>query len=163
VRDERHREFAIRGHTAYRAARRTADHPARWRSECATPTQAFTRALDLGAWAIPVRARAMELNIPAIHGVGESLIYFVDRYDDFSIYDIDFRAIPTVDPHPPAIAGMNFFGIVQYIGADRTADWGRVLFAGLRLRAAARQRALRSASCQRACCCRVHAARSICS
>ena len=84
---------------------------------------AFRRALDLGAWAIPVRARAMELNIPAIHGVGESLIYFVDRYDDFPIYDIDFRAIPTVDPHPPAIAGMDFFGVVQYIGADRTADW----------------------------------------
>ena len=84
---------------------------------------AFQRALDLGAWAIPVRARAMELNIPAIHGVGESLIYFIDRYDDFSIYDIDFRAIPTVDPHPPAIAGMSFFGVVQYIGADRTADW----------------------------------------
>ena len=84
---------------------------------------AFHRALELGAWEIPVRARAMELNIPAIHGVGESLIYFVDRYDDFSIYDIDFRAIPTVDPHPPSIAGLNFFGVVQYIGADRTADW----------------------------------------
>jgi 4-hydroxyphenylpyruvate dioxygenase len=84
---------------------------------------AFSRALELGAWAIPVRARAMELNIPAIHGVGESLIYFVDRYDDFSIYDIDFHATPGVDAHPPAIAGMHFFGIVQYIGADRTADW----------------------------------------
>lgn len=84
---------------------------------------AFRRALDLGAWEIPVRARAMELNIPAIHGVGESLIYFVDRYDEFSIYDIDFRAIPTVDPHPPAIGGLHFFGIVQYIGPDRTADW----------------------------------------
>jgi 4-hydroxyphenylpyruvate dioxygenase len=84
---------------------------------------AFNRALELGAWAIPVRARAMELNIPAIHGVGESLIYFVDRYNDFSIYDIDFRAIPTVDPHPPAIGGLHFFGIVQYVGADRTADW----------------------------------------
>ena len=84
---------------------------------------AFRRALDLGAWEIPVRARAMELNIPAIHGVGESLIYFVDRYDEFSIYDVDFRAIPTVDPHPPALGGLHFFGIVQYIGADRTADW----------------------------------------
>jgi 4-hydroxyphenylpyruvate dioxygenase len=84
---------------------------------------AFRRALDLGAWGIPARARAMELNIPAIHGVGESLIYFVDRYDEFSIYDIDFRAIPNADPHPPAIGGMHFFGIVQYIGADRTADW----------------------------------------
>jgi 4-hydroxyphenylpyruvate dioxygenase len=84
---------------------------------------AFTRARDLGAWEIPVRALAMELNIPAIHGVGESLVYFIDRYDEFSIYDIDFRAIPTVDPHPPAQGGMHFFGIVQYIGADRTADW----------------------------------------
>jgi 4-hydroxyphenylpyruvate dioxygenase len=84
---------------------------------------AFRRALDLGAWAIPPRARAMELNIPAIHGVGESLIYFVDRYRDFSIYDIDFHRLPTVDPAPPAIADMEFFGIVQYIGADRSADW----------------------------------------
>ena len=84
---------------------------------------AFRRALELGAWEIPVRAQAMELNIPAIHGVGESLIYFVDRYDEFSIYDVDFRAIPTVDPHPPAVAGMHFFGIVQYVGPDRTADW----------------------------------------
>ncbi len=84
---------------------------------------AFQRALELGAWEIPVRARAMELNIPAIHGVGGSLIYFVDRYNEFSIYDIDFRALPTVERSPPAIGGLHFFGIVQYISADRTADW----------------------------------------
>jgi len=84
---------------------------------------AFRRALELGAWEAPVRALPMELNIPAIHGVGDSLIYFVDRYDEFSIYDIDFRAIPTVDPNPPAVAGMSFFGIVQYIGAGRRDDW----------------------------------------
>ena len=84
---------------------------------------AFQRARELGAWEIPVRARAMELNVPAIHGVGESLIYFVDRYDEFSIYDVDFRATPAVDAHPPALGGLHFFGIVQYIGADRTADW----------------------------------------
>ena len=84
---------------------------------------AYRKALDLGAWEIPIRARALELNIPGIHGVGESLIYFVDRYDEFSIYDIDFRAIPGVDPHPPAIAGLDFFGVVQYVGADRTNDW----------------------------------------
>jgi 4-hydroxyphenylpyruvate dioxygenase len=84
---------------------------------------AIRRALDLGAWEIPVRARAIELNIPAIHGAGESLIYFVDRYDEFSIYDIDFRAIPGVDQHPPALHGMTYFGVVQYIGVDRTEDW----------------------------------------
>ena len=84
---------------------------------------AFRRALDLGGWEIPARALAMELNIPAIHGVGESLIYFVDRYDEFSIYDIDFRPIPAAKPPPPPIEGLHFFGIVQYIGADRTTDW----------------------------------------
>ena len=84
---------------------------------------AFRRALDLGGWEIPVHARAIELNVPAIHGVGESLIYFVDRYDEFSIFDIDFRAIPGVDPHPPAIHDMHYFGLVQYVGMDRTLDW----------------------------------------
>jgi 4-hydroxyphenylpyruvate dioxygenase len=83
----------------------------------------FRRALEFGAWEIPVRAKSMELNIPAIHGVGESLIYFVDRHDEFSIYDVDFRAIPGVDPNPPAIAGLHFFGVVQYVGVGRTADW----------------------------------------
>jgi len=84
---------------------------------------AHRKALDLGAWEIPIRARALELNIPGIHGVGESLIYFVDRYEEFSIYDIDFRAIPGVDRNPPAIMGLNFFGVVQYVGVDRTNDW----------------------------------------
>lgn len=84
---------------------------------------AFRRARELGAWEIPVRAGANELNIPGIHGVGESLIYFVDRYDEFSIFDIDFRAIPGVDQNPPAIHGLDYFGIVQYVGVDRTEDW----------------------------------------
>jgi 4-hydroxyphenylpyruvate dioxygenase len=65
----------------------------------------------------------MELNIPSIHGPGGSRFYFVDRYQEFSIFDIDFVLIPTVDPKPPALAGMSYFGLVQYIGLDRSADW----------------------------------------
>jgi 4-hydroxyphenylpyruvate dioxygenase len=84
---------------------------------------AYRRALERGAWAVPSRVEVMELNIPAIHGVGKSRIYFVDRYDKFSIYDVDFVPIPTVDQHPPAVAGLHFFGVVQYIGNDRTQDW----------------------------------------
>ena len=84
---------------------------------------AYQRALDRGAWAVPSRVEVMELNIPAIHGVGASRIFFVDRYQDFSIYDVDFTRIPTVDPHPPALAGLHWFGIVQYIGSGRTDDW----------------------------------------
>jgi 4-hydroxyphenylpyruvate dioxygenase len=46
----------------------------------------------------------MELNIPAIEGIGGSVIYLVDRYGEHSIYDVDF--VPT-DPrlgfgHPGA-------------------------------------------------------------
>lgn len=84
---------------------------------------AYKRALERGAWAIPTNVEVMELNIPAIHGVGSSRIYFVDRYKEFSIYDVDFTPIPTVEQHPPAVAGLHFFGIVQYIGNDRTEDW----------------------------------------
>ncbi|MGC9553016.1 4-hydroxyphenylpyruvate dioxygenase, partial [Vibrio metoecus] len=33
----------------------------------------------------------MELSIPAVIGIGDSLLYFVDRYGDRSIYDVDFH------------------------------------------------------------------------
>ena len=84
---------------------------------------AYGRALERGAWAVPIRVAVMELNIPAVHGPGGSRIYFVDRHREFSIYDVDFVPIPGVDPHPPALAGLHFFGIVQYIGNGRTEDW----------------------------------------
>jgi len=84
---------------------------------------AYRYALDRGAWTVPTHVEVMELNIPAIHGVGASRIYFVDRYRDFSIYDVDFTLIPTVDPKPPALTGLHWFGVVQYIGNDRMEDW----------------------------------------
>ena len=84
---------------------------------------AYKRALERGAWAVPTHVEVMELNIPAIHGVGASRIYFVDRYREFSIYDVDFVPIPTVERQPPALAGLHWFGLVQYIGNDRMADW----------------------------------------
>ncbi len=84
---------------------------------------AYCHVIEQGAWAAPTHVEVMELNIPAIHGVGNSRIFFVDRYQDFSIYDVDFTPIPTVDQHPPALAGLHFFGIVQYIGTDRMDDW----------------------------------------
>lgn len=84
---------------------------------------AYRYVLERGAWDVPTHVGVMELNIPAIHGAGGSRIHFVDRYRNFSIYDVDFEPIPAVDQHPPATAGMHFFGIVQYIGLDRSHDW----------------------------------------
>jgi 4-hydroxyphenylpyruvate dioxygenase len=85
--------------------------------------QAMRHAVNAGAWELPRRAAAMELNIPGILGSGESAIYFVDRYKDFSIYDVDFVPLPGADPHPPALAGLHFFGLVQAVGACRSAEW----------------------------------------
>ena len=75
---------------------------------------AYRRALDRGAWAVPVKVEPMELDIPALHGVGASRIYLIDRWQEFSIYDVDFVPIPTVDRTPPATAGLRWFGVVQY-------------------------------------------------
>ena len=53
---------------------------------------AYERAVRLGAKPVPSRVGPMELNIPAIEGIGGSLLYFVDRYgDEGTIYDVDFR------------------------------------------------------------------------
>jgi 4-hydroxyphenylpyruvate dioxygenase len=84
---------------------------------------AYQRAIRKGAWAVPVHVEVMELNIPAVHGVGTSRIYFVDRHREFSIYDVDFIKIPGASQRPPALAGLHFFGVVQYIGNGRSWDW----------------------------------------
>lgn len=46
----------------------------------------------------------MELHIPAIKGIGGSLLYLVDRYGEHSsIYDIDFVPIKGADQHPKGV------------------------------------------------------------
>lgn len=70
---------------------------------------AFRRALSLGATAVEGKVGPMELNIPAIEGIGGSLIYFVDRYDGVSIYDIDF--VPTDSARGFAHEGAGLFEI----------------------------------------------------
>lgn len=56
---------------------------------------AYRKLLELGAKSFAGQVGPMELNIPAIEGIGGSVIYLVDRYGEHSIYDVDF--VPT-DP-----------------------------------------------------------------
>ena len=56
---------------------------------------AYEKLLARGAKPFVSMVGPMELNIPAIEGIGGSVIYLVDRYGDRSIYDVDF--MPT-DP-----------------------------------------------------------------
>jgi 4-hydroxyphenylpyruvate dioxygenase len=69
---------------------------------------AFDRAIRLGATPVTNPVGPMELNIPAIEGIGGSLLYLVDRYgDQGTIYDVDFRW--TGDPEPkPDGAGLYY-------------------------------------------------------
>ncbi len=69
---------------------------------------AMKRAKELGAEVIESTAGPMELSIPAIKGIGGSLIYLVDRYgDNGNIYDIDFKFFDGVDKHPKG-AGLTY-------------------------------------------------------
>ena len=55
---------------------------------------AYKLALERGAKpATPGKIGPMELNIPAIEGIGGTNLYLVDRYGAQSIYDVDFAPI----------------------------------------------------------------------
>jgi len=55
---------------------------------------ALKLAIERGAKPVSGPVGPMELNIPAIEGIGGSNLYLVDRYGAQEIYDIDFVAIP---------------------------------------------------------------------
>jgi len=76
---------------------------------------AYQRALELGAWGFDNKTGPMELNVPAIKGIGDSLIYFVDRWHgkdgrqpgqigNISIYDVDF--VPLLDDSGRAVSSV---------------------------------------------------------
>ncbi|MEO0566961.1 MAG: 4-hydroxyphenylpyruvate dioxygenase [Pseudomonadota bacterium] len=60
---------------------------------------AFKRALALGAEAYEGLGKV--LDVPAIKGIGSSLIYFIDKYRDGSPYDADYEWI--AEPKPKGV------------------------------------------------------------
>ncbi len=63
--------------------------------------KAYERAIEMGAQPVDVPTGVMELRLPAIKGIGGSLIYLIDRYKDGeSIYDVDFEFFADVDRRP---------------------------------------------------------------
>jgi len=88
-------------------------------------------AVKHGAWGVENRPGPMELNIPAIKGIGDSLIYLVDRYPgspanaggQVSIYDIDFLPLPGVDQHPQG-AGLTYIDhLTHNVHRGRMGEW----------------------------------------
>lgn len=76
----------------------------------------------------------MELNIPAIKGIGDSLIYFVDRWrgkngaqpgaiGDISIYDVDFEPIPGAEPNPVGHGLTYIDHLTHNVHRGRMQEW----------------------------------------
>ena len=87
--------------------------------------KAYQRAVALGAKPVRGKVGPMELNIPAIEGIGGSLLYFVDRYGDRTIYDVDF--LPVASGASEA-AGAGLLGIdhlTHNVHQGRMAGWAK--------------------------------------
>jgi 4-hydroxyphenylpyruvate dioxygenase len=85
---------------------------------------AYKRALSLGAWGVENKVGPMELNIPAIKGIGDSLIYLVDRYGEKgSIYDVDFEWLPGVDHNPKGVGLTYIDHLTHNVHRGRMAEW----------------------------------------
>lgn len=71
-------------------------------------------------------AGPMELNIPALEGVGGSLLYLVDRYRQASIYDIDFNYIEGVAPNPQGVGLTEIDHLTHNVYPGHMDDWASI-------------------------------------
>ena len=89
---------------------------------------AYQRALALGCEAHTGTVGPMELDIPAIKGIGGSLLYFVDRYANHpsnkgSIWDVDFIWSDAHDPRSEP-AGLHYLDhLTHNVHRGRMNHW----------------------------------------
>ena len=83
---------------------------------------AYERAIKLGAKPVHGKLGPMELNIPAIEGIGGSLIYLVDRYGDKTIYDVDFHPL-IAEKAPPGVGLVELDHLTHNVHQGRMAVW----------------------------------------
>src|SRR5262252_4318156 len=89
----------------------------------ADAAKAYERATALGAKPVHGKVGPMELNIPAIEGIGGSLIYLVDRYGDRTIYDVDFVPIADVDQNAKGVGLATVDHLTHNVHRGRMAEW----------------------------------------
>lgn len=96
-----------------------------WRVKDAT--KAYEIAIERGAEPVDVQTGPMELRLPAIRGIGGSIIYLIDRYENerggLSIYDIDFVYEAGVDRHPVGAGLQVIDHLTHNVYGGRMAHW----------------------------------------
>jgi 4-hydroxyphenylpyruvate dioxygenase len=99
---------------------------------------AYERAVSLGAWGYAGQAGPGELNIPAIKGIGDSLIYLVDRWrgkngaregdiGNIGFYDVDFEPLSGTGGSealdPPGFGLTYIDHLTHNVHRGRMAEW----------------------------------------
>ncbi len=95
---------------------------------------AYERAQSLGAWAYAGTTGPGELNIPAIKGIGDSLIYFVDRWrgkngaapgeiGNIGFFDVDFEPLPGASLDPPGVGLTTIDHLTHNVHRGRMNEW----------------------------------------
>jgi 4-hydroxyphenylpyruvate dioxygenase len=95
---------------------------------------AYERAISLGAWGYANTAAPGELNIPAIKGIGDSIIYFIDKWrgkngakegdiGNIGFFDVDFEALPGAELNP-AGHGLTYIDhLTHNVHRGRMEEW----------------------------------------
>jgi 4-hydroxyphenylpyruvate dioxygenase len=95
---------------------------------------AYERAISLGAWGYANAAGPGELNIPAIKGIGDSIIYFIDRWrgknganegeiGNIGFYDVDFYPLPGAELNPAGHGLTVIDHLTHNVHRGRMAEW----------------------------------------
>ena len=87
--------------------------------------KALERAVERGANQVKGLVGPMELNIPAIEGIGGSVLYLVDRYGSSEIYDVDFVPIPGAAEREASVgAGLTYIDhLTHNVRRGNMAKW----------------------------------------
>ncbi len=95
---------------------------------------AYERCISLGAWGYAGQAGPGELNIPAIKGIGDSIIYLIDRWrgkggarpgdiGNIGFYDVDFEPLPGAELDP-AGHGLTYIDhLTHNVHKGRMKEW----------------------------------------
>ena len=98
---------------------------------------AYERAISLGAWGYADTAGPGQLNIPAIKGIGDSIIYFIDKWrgkggaqpgdiGNIGFYDVDFEPLDgiTADALNPQGHGLTYIDhLTHNVHRGRMDEW----------------------------------------
>ena len=95
---------------------------------------AYERAISFGAWAYANTSAPGQLNIPAIKGIGDSIIYFIDKWrgkngarpgdiGNIGFYDVDFEPLPGAELNPTGHGLTYIDHLTHNVHRGRMAEW----------------------------------------